>query len=199
MRRMLSFCGIISVVLLMSACASQKNPPTPSSPEDIQAMMIEAATPAAEHKFLDPIIGTWKATSHWKMNSVQEAMVSTGLSKKQWVLNNLYVQENYEDKNSQYPFVGLGMLGFDKVAQHFTSSWFDSMSTINWISTGTALSDGKTILFQQESYCPIAKDLKTIRSELEIVNDKQHFFRMFDHDESGREFISLEIEYQRVK
>lgn len=190
---------IVALISLSSANAVEPPSTEQTMQQEMMKKMQDAGKPAAEHELLKPLVGTWSASSSWRMSPEQEFERSSANVTRSWVLGGLFVQESYIDQSSKTPFSGLGMMGYDKVMNEFTATWYDTMSTATWQSTGHAGSEGKVISFQGAGSCPMTGGKKENRSELEIVSNDTNIYRMFDKTSEGKEFKALEIVYQRTK
>ena len=198
---------ILAVVLItlfsfnLMACSSksgQKHMKDMSMPSEAQMakMMKEAGQPSLKHQALSPLAGSWIAKSKWRMSPEQPMEESQAISKKAWVLNGLFLQEQHDDSNTKHPFKGVGMIGYDKIANNYTSTWFDTMSSATWQSTGE-MAKPNIIQFNGGGSCPMTGEYKEVDSELHIISKNKHVLRMYDRDPEGNRFLNLEIEYTR--
>lgn len=168
-------------------------------PEQLQKALVEAGKPAEQHAILANLAGSWKATSMWRATPEQKFVKSVANSKRNVILNGLFIKEDYDAPSKQQPFKGLGIWGYDKVSKKFTSAWVDTMSSSIWNSEGELDKSGKKIAFSGSGSDPITGAPKKVRSELEIVNKNKSIFRMYDTAVNGKEFKNLEIVYDRIK
>ncbi|KAA0214660.1 MAG: DUF1579 domain-containing protein [Leptolyngbya sp. PLA3] len=110
------------------------------APEQVRQMLEEQGKPAAEHQNLQPLAGTFQAEMQFLMEEGGQPEVSHGVSKNVWIMGDKFLQMNFEGTlkfaGAEFPFRGMGILGFDKVAGQYTMMWVDSLSTTMLTSQG---------------------------------------------------------------
>jgi hypothetical protein len=79
--------------------------------------------PGAEHKKLDPFVGSWEFSGQcWgKAGDTPESV--SGTDDTEWVLGNRFLKCHTKATKGGKPFEGMGMLGYDNSQRMFQSSW----------------------------------------------------------------------------
>lgn len=205
----LASCVVSSLFFISCAHHSAKVTPAPApqasaanfnmSPEEMEQAFQKANKTGAEHAALKDLVGTWNAQVKWWMDPSGKPQISKGKSVNRAILGGKFIREDYSGSMMGRPFEGVGYLGYDNVAQNYTSYWIDSMSTASMIGTGTYDSKARAWAFNNEMSCPILNDKIKMRSVSRVV-DKNHFvFEMFGPGPDGKEYKNLEITYSKQK
>lgn len=198
------FVRIVATVICMLCvgvgCGTQKATIKTAPPMAAQEAdnFAQSGDPGPEHQRLQPLVGRWSAKSKFWYGDKEKPELSTATVERKWILGRRFIQENYEDHSEKIPFTGLGLLGYDKSAQRYISTWADTMSTSLSVSTGTADAKGKLIRFTSEQKDPETGEEKNYRSELVIINKDKNVLKMFEVGVGGKETEVLEIEYTRM-
>ena len=176
-----------------SAPADSQLPPGWTA-EDLQAMM-EAATPGEMHKLLANDIGTWTCKTKMWMSPGAEPTENEGTSTAKLLLDGRYVQC---DMKVEIPgmgaFDGIGTYGYDNATKQFVSTWIDNFTTGMMNGTGKLSADGKTLTWEFNGYCPIAKKQIVMREVDTTVDANTKKLEMFGPDpKTGKEFQTMEI------
>ncbi len=124
---------------------AQEKKQTPE--EAMMALFAKYGTPGANHKLLEPLIGSWDLNYKSWMDPKAPATESKGTSDASWILGGRYVMENVNGMMGQMPMKGISITGYDNFKQTYNSLWMDEMSTSMMTSAGTADKDGKTFNF----------------------------------------------------
>eukprot|EP00913_Durusdinium_trenchii_P005925 g5537.t1 len=110
------------------------------TPEQIKAMMAETAAKAPDHERLLGMVGSWNARMSFLTAPGAPPEVSTMKAQIKPVLDGRYVQSHYKGvftfMGAEIDFEGMGMIGYDKAAGHYTSAWGDNLSTSMLFQTG---------------------------------------------------------------
>jgi hypothetical protein len=164
------------------------------------AKIAEWTTPGAEHAVLKVLEGNWTVSSRFWMKPGDKEEKSTATSSFSWVLNGRFLNQKYNGDWQGQPFEGWGTVGYDKIRKEYVTTWLDNMST--GLMHATAQYDAKAKTFNESGNysCPFTgeKD-KWFRSEWTIKNDNKTVYTMWIKDEKGKEFKSMELNYERVK
>jgi hypothetical protein len=167
------------------------------SMEDMMAAMMTAGTPGAEHRKLDPFVGTWSAEVKMFMDPAAGPEVSTGVMVNLWILDGRYLEGSFEGNFGGMPFEGRSIWGFDVAAGKYVGSWTDSMSTAISTSSGPISKDGKNFTLQMVNTDPMTGKAAYGEELITIDSDSQHTMTMFEmHD--GKKVKTMEIVYTRL-
>jgi hypothetical protein len=166
-----------------------------------EAKMMEAwakaATPGEHHEHLKPLAGHFNATSRWRMSAEAEWGESNGTAEFTWIMDGRFLVQKVQADMDGQPFEGMGVMGFDNVTGKHYSAWWDSMGTGMMSSTGTCDASGKVVTYYGEYADPMTGQQKKSKSIHRVINNDKHVFEMYDRDENGKEFQSLEVTYTR--
>jgi hypothetical protein len=176
---------------------------TPPPMDEATKKMIEYGTPAAEHARLKPLAGSWSVKSKMWMKPGDAPQESAGSSYYSWILDGRWLRDDFKGDMGGMVFVGLGHHGFDKVRGEYVSTWMDSMST--GFATSHGSYDAKTnVLSETGSYADPATGQKDrwFRTEWKFpsgVEGSTMTFSMWNKDEKGAEYKTMEMVYTRTK
>src|SRR5206468_1017807 len=146
-RFLLGFAALTAAVLLLGDRAGGgEKKKEPSFAE----MMAKFGTPAAEHKNLEPLVGTWHAKVKFYLAPNKPPEESEGTMTRKWIFGKRFVHEEYEGQAAGQPFRGLGLAGYDRTKKKYTGMWVDSMSTAIMTSEGTYDPATKTFTYTSE-------------------------------------------------
>ena len=126
------------------------------------------AAPGPEHKKLEPLVGTFEASSKMWYAPGQAPTESKGTCENKWILGGRYVQQTYTSSFNGQTYEGLGLWGYDNGKKKFTNVWIDSASTVVQATLGDCDSSGKVISSVAES------DKMKVRSVVTIVSNDKH-------------------------
>ena len=193
------------LLLAYGGCASNKPIRTEGQAKQVGRAVSES--PAAfettvrgpEHKLLMPFVGEWETEARFWMAADRQAMISHGRARSRWVLDNMFLFEDFAGEIQGQKFQGIGILGFDRARKQFTSVCLDSTNTAIGISYGTADQSGKTFEFHGTYTDPDSRAEKELRSVLRLITKDRHQFEMFERAPGGKEFRTLEIVYTRAR
>jgi hypothetical protein len=170
------------------------------SQEEMMAVWMKYATPGEHHKALDPLVGSWDCVVKSQMDPNTPAEESKGICESHWILDGRYVQEDMSGEMGGMPYKGLGLDGYDNMKQEYTMFWADNMSTAYMVITGPIDPSGKAITLKGSMPDPMNNlKEKKFRAIRRIINSDQNVFEMYDLGPDGKEFLSLEVTYNRKK
>jgi hypothetical protein len=155
--------------------------------------------PGPEHKLLASLEGTFDAkVKSWF--GPGEPTESTGVMKRQMILDGRYLQEHYDGKLLDKSFRGMAIVGFDARKKKYVNAWVDSLSTSIATMEGTYDQKTKTLTTFGEDYAPGTDKKMKSRDVLKIVDADTQLFEMYRQPEGeSKEFKVLEITYRRRK
>lgn len=183
------------------ALAQEKPQPTPAAPamDPMMEAWMKASTPGEAHKLLARHVGEWDAEVKLWMDPAAPPMISKGKGTNALIFGGRFLESRFKSEFMGQPFEGIGYLGYDNVQKKFVSFWIDSSSTWFMTSTGTADKEGRTIRSFGEVSDPMTGKIKPYRDEAVFEGPDRMVSRSFDKGPDGKEFVSMEITYTRVK
>jgi hypothetical protein len=189
MRHLLS----IILVLVAGFVAAAEQGTQPGQMPD-----MTLAQPGPEHQALAKLAGTWDVAAKMWMEPGKDPMESKGTAKMEVILDGRYLRQDYRGDFMGQPFTGIGIEGFDRVKNAYTSTWLDSMSTGIMHMDGTSSDGGKTITYEGDYSCPMEKRQIQGRTVTKIIDDKTFTVTMYATRE-GSEAKTMELRYTRAK
>lgn len=194
-------CCLPLALLALVACASTDDE-APAEPVDWDAVMatfVENSQPSAGHRALDPLVGTFAATTTVSFDPQTPPEVTNGTCTNQWSLDGRFLEMHYEGTMMGMPFVGRGFYGHDNTSGEYASVWVDSMTTdIMPVARGTANDDATVITTYRTAENPMTGVTETMREVTTIHGEDHHTYEMFVTPEGGTESRSLHIDYVRL-
>jgi len=195
---------LVSLVLLLSVSLFAQEQQQQMSAEDQKMMELymKAATPGAEHKMLDGMIGTWNAKVSWYAKPGAPPMVSEGVSENTWVLGGRFVEQRFTGTMMGAPFEGIGYSGYDNVKKQYWGTWIDNMATGYMRTTGAPAAGGQVWNFDSVASDPMTgKDMKT-KEKMYVKSADEFVWEMWSATPGGKPgsmYKALEIVYTRKK
>jgi len=160
--------------------------------------MMKAATPGAQHKALDGMVGSWDTKVTMWMMPGMDPMSSTGTSENHLIMGGRYLEQRYNGTVMGAPFEGLGYTGYDNVKKQYWGTWIDNMSTGMMLSTGTG-GDAKVMTFTGTMADPITGQDQKVEEKITVVDADHHMMEMWGPGPDGKMFKTMEITYSRKK
>lgn len=195
---------LLLLAVLGAGCASTEEAAdntSPQAPPDMEAMMaamMEAGTPKAPHRLLDPFVGTWNAVVKMYMDPSMPPEESIGRMATSWILNGRYLEQRYEGDFGGQPFSGLSIWGYDNAAGKYVGTWIDSMSTTIAWNEGTVSADGKTFTLSMTATDPMTGLASKGEEVLTIDSPNQNTMTMYELRDGAR-IKNMEIVYKRAR
>jgi hypothetical protein len=153
--------------------------------------------PGAEHKVLDPLVGSWDAKIKMWLEPGKEPSNSEGKMTRKWIMDGLFLEEKVDSKFMGMTFKGLGLNGYDTAKKKYVGTWIDTMGTGIMILDGTYDEKTKTFTLIADEVDPQGKKSK-FRSSTKIMAADHHVQEMFSTPEGGKEMKVMEIHYTKV-
>lgn len=190
----------ISLLALLVAasslgCASQGKHEQPT-PQQMMEAMMRTGTPGAEHKALQPFVGSWNAKVSWWMDPKQPPSESSGTMINTWIYGGRYLEQKFVGDMSGERFEGSGLWGFDVAAGKYIGIWYDSMSTAMSRSVGPVSKDGKTFRMTAFNTDPVSGAESCGEEVVTLDNPNQHTMTMWE-DRGGEKVMTMKIVYTR--
>jgi hypothetical protein len=161
---------------------------------------MKYATPGAQHKAMEPLVGSWDLSTKFWMDANSPMQESKGTATAKWILGGRYIQEDVTGDMGGMPFHGTGFTGYDLMKGEYISIWMDEMSTCPMWSTGQVDVAGKVFTFSG-TYPDAMQNMKevTYKTVVKVTMPDQHVMEMYMVGDDGKEFKNMEITYTRKK
>src|SRR5262249_40356277 len=138
--------------------APKKRAPKPMSEADMMAQWQAAATPAAGHKRLEPMVGEFNAMTEFAMAPGTPPQKHQGTSENEPVRGGRCVRQVYRALAAMgMPFEGIGYTGYDNPSKRYVGTWMDTFGTGLMNSVGTGKPTDKKMTFAAEATEPSGK------------------------------------------
>jgi hypothetical protein len=185
----------------MPILANSQQQTTPMSPE-AQKMMEEwmkYATPGDQHKKLMALDGTYDVKGRSRMDPNSPYMDTTATCEKEASLGGRWLKEHCQGPGmgGMPPFEGMGMLGYNNYKSKYDMYWFDNMSTMGFVLTGTADANGKIITLLGSYEDPLTKKMRKTRWVLTVQDTNHQKLEIYETDPEGKEYLGVELNYTR--
>jgi hypothetical protein len=190
------------ILLLCLPVASFSQEGAPQMSEETKKMMevwMQYAAPGEAHKNLMALAGSYNIATKSRFEPNGPFVESKGTCEKKAVLGDRYLSEHCNgEAHLGFPaFEGLGMMGYNNYKKQYEMFWFDNMSTMAFVLEGTADASGKVISAKGSYEDPMTKKNKKARWVWTIQDSNNHKLELYDIDNTGKEFLSAEINYIR--
>jgi hypothetical protein len=195
--RLVAIVGVATALPLLAQDAKEKTPT--ASQQAMMEAWQKAATPGMNHKLLANLGGQWNfATKMW-MEPGAPPETSTGTAVYTPLMGGRFLQGDYKGTFGGMAFQGLGLTGFDNVAQQFTTTWADNMGTSITFMTGTYDPATRTFLYRGDMDDVMKPGTKVkVRQTVKVLSDDSHLMEWYE-SRGGKEMKTMEIAYTRQK
>lgn len=204
-------CGVLGCCLIASAGtaaadtkaakgAPAKKAEAKAAPnqEEMMAEMVKFGTPGDQHKALEPLVGTWKASTKMWMGP-GEPQTSEGTCERSWIMGGRFLMAKHAGVMAGTPFEGMEILGYDNRFAQYTSMWIDNMGTsISMTTSGTMDGATKALTMSMPMFDPVSKAMVPYKLVTKIADQNSHTFSMIS-SRDGKDTTEMEITYTRVK
>lgn len=194
----LSLSLLTLALLSFQSPGADKKPAGQPDPQEMMTAQVRAGTPGAQHKALEPFIGTWSAEVAMYMDPSMPPMESTGTMVNSWIYGGRYLEHKFEGDFGGMKFEGSGLWGFDIAAGKYIGIWYDSMSTSVMHSSGPVSKDGKTWTMASTNTDPMTGKDSTGEEVITLDSPTQHTMTMYG-DVGGKKVKRMEIVYTKKK
>ncbi|NUN15745.1 MAG: DUF1579 domain-containing protein [Myxococcales bacterium] len=171
-----------------------------ASPEAMMQAWQQMMAPNENHKKLEFFVGKWEGTVRsWMEGPDKPPVESKGTSDSISMYGGRYVKDTFSSEMMGQKFEGTSLFAYDNFRKHYTSVWFDSMSTGIMTMSGSFDSSGKVLTMYGQSDDPMTGHVaKHMRAVYRIVDDNHYVFEMYDLA-VGESVKMMEISYKRRK
>ena len=135
----------IAVLLLLtvSAVAQEQKPPA----EEMMALYVEAAKPAAEHQRLTELSGPWKVSTKLWLDPAADAQSAAGSGNGKMILGGRFLQLEMDVKGAMGS-EAMTLLGFDRRTNEYTMVGLDTHGTYYITAAGKYDEAHKGVVFR---------------------------------------------------
>ncbi len=190
--------SLFACTALLAACSSTKNSAPPMSEAEMMAAWSAASTPGAEHKSLDPMVGTFRTAVKSRMGPDAPWTEESGTCENRWVFGGRFLESNFRGTFMGQPFEGRGLLGYDNAGKQFVGFWSDNFSTtLPPISHGQADASGKVITTYREMTDPMTGQWTKMREVVTIVGPSAHRMETYCQQGDAPEYHMMTLEFTR--
>jgi hypothetical protein len=159
----------------------------------------KAATPGANHQLLASMTGNWAFSTKMWMEPGAPPETSTGTAVYTPLMDGRFIQGEYKGTFGGMAFQGLGLTGYDNVAQHFTATWADNMGTSIMLMTGHYDPAAKVFTYKGDMDDMMKPGTKVkVRQVVKVHSDDAHTMEWYE-TRGGKEIKTMEIAYTRQK
>lgn len=155
--------------------------------------------PGPEHAAFKSMVGTWSIDGLFWQAPGQEPTKMKSTATFDLILGGRYLQQKIKGAafmEGGEPFEGLGISGYDKVAGHYFSTWFDNMGTGVMQATGNMSKDGKTLTLTGEGDFGMGK--MTFREVHTHVSETEFVMDMYVSAGDQGEMQVMQLRYQKL-
>ncbi len=170
-------------------------------PAMMEAIM-KSATPGQHHDHLKQMVGEWNIEGKFRMDPNQPWEESKSTGKVEMILGGRFLRQHVLGEPSPsmpVPFEGLGCIGFDNDKQKYVSTWMDTYGTMIMTGEGTCDGSGKTITLTSKFFDPMTKKDTWAKWIYKIEGADKYVLQGVGPDETGKEFVSMELTFSRKK
>jgi hypothetical protein len=157
---------------------------------------MELTKPGQEHQELAKLAGTWDVSCAFWMDPDAPPIRSTGTCTYHTVFDGRFLEGEFTGDLGGQPFAGRSIMGYDRPAKRYFSSWYDSMATGFTCLTGTSSDGGRTITYTGETTCHTDERPRSVRQVESHPSDDRCTITMFQTLD-GQESKTMELEYRR--
>lgn len=175
----------------------KKAAPRGPSQEQMMAQWQAAMTPAAGHKRLEPMVGSFRARTEFVMAPGVPPQYHDGISENRWVLGGRYLEQSYRGTAMGMPFEGIGYTGYDNPSKRHVGTWMDTFGTGLMISLGTGRPTDAKMTFSTEAIEPSGKKI-LFESIIKVRDRDHHSFEMWTKAPNGKRYRNMIVEYVRA-
>ncbi len=154
--------------------------------------------PTAEHELLAREVGTWDAKVTLWPTPDSEPELSTGVETNA-MLGSMWLVSKFEGDMMGTPFVGQSTTGYDPTEKKYVGTWVDSISPYLTSMTGAFDARTQQLTMNTECRCFMTGEMRSGKMVSKVTSDDTRVLEMYGPDESGAEYLSMRIEYQRRK
>jgi hypothetical protein len=144
------------------------------------------------HEHILKSVGEWELAGKLWTAPGEAPTETKGYSKITSILDGRFVQHEYATNFAGAPYAGLGIDGYDRMADKYVSLWIDTMSTGFTLMEGQREGQVTTQFAKRPMIKGSSQEVKSVAT----YNDDDMLFAMYDKE--GDDWrITMELSYQR--
>lgn len=192
---------MLSLALAALAAAPLHAAEKAAAPDQAAMMQAwqEAISPNANHKKLEPLIGSWTTKSRMWMEPGAAPTEGEGSVEITWAMDGRFVEQRYRGTFMGRPFSGLGFTGYDNLEKRYVSNWLDNHSTAIYQWTGQFDASGSVLTMTGTQIDPMTRARKATKEVLTIAGKDRFTFELWGGAPGGKLVKEFEIVYTRKK
>jgi hypothetical protein len=162
------------------------------------AAMMKYSMPGPEHGVLQQLKGKWEQQVKWRMGADKPWVTSNSKCKNKLVLDGRYIQQTIEsEKVDDFKYQAIAYIGYDNYKKKYVATWIDNMSTMIGAGEGTYEPTSNTFTFHGTFPDFETGRIKSYRSVMTIHHKDAMTEQVYEPDDEGNEFMSVETHYKR--
>lgn len=155
---------------------SEDEQPAPKPPTPEQMAKYRAAQqPGPEHAELAKLAGAWRTqTKIWMQPGQPEPMVLEGTATNEMILGGRFLLTRGSTPSMMGNVERLGVMGFDRRKEVYTSTGFDSMGTYGVSAAGTYDAERKAIVMSGRDHDPMLGHTQEYKFVVRVVSEDEY-------------------------
>jgi hypothetical protein len=194
---------LLSLVLAAVASAGAEEPPgaraskagAPSVSDEIVRYMA-VSRPGPEHRWLDPLVGSWNVELRWTAKDRAESRTS-GTSENRWILDGRFLVCEATSGEGPSRVDSMTIYGFDGREKRFFSLGLHNLATSHLEPTGSYDPATHSFLLSGKVRDEATGRLLVYRELLRIEGPDRHVLRVYLDVRGGPPVSVLEAVYTR--
>jgi hypothetical protein len=171
---------------------------TPAEAAEESAENLEDLTvPAKPHEVLAGTVGEWSLAIRVWSAPEGEPTETTGTATGRWILGERFVETTYQGEVMGRPFEALKIEGYEKVKEHYLSTWRDNLGTYTLIFEGACGDDCSKRTMIASFQDPISKQQLRIKGLTTLTGDDSYSYESYILMPDGSEFKNMELLAER--
>jgi hypothetical protein len=161
----------------------------------MEEAMAKAAAPGAQHEYLSKFAGRWRA--QMRMFVGGETIEGRGVADCEMVLGGRFLQTRYKGELAGRNFIGIGLDGYDNLAQKFVSTWADTNGTTIVMLEGDDPGEGEPHTMTGSYVDPATGKTKHVKSEIKFASTNRYTYEMWEKEDGGEYQRSMQAIFSR--
>jgi len=128
-----------------------------------------------------------------------QPMESKGTSDAEMIMGGRFLQDVVAGDAMGMPFEGVGLTGYDNTSDEYTFAWIDNMGTGILRGSGKCSAGGSVITLEGTMMWPGVSEPLPFKQVVTVVDDQHQKMEWYVPSEEGEMFVTMELNYTRVK